>query len=371
MNGAKSTLTGIAENPRSEQNTVHSIQAFRGVAALLVVLFHATVLLAAQYQVTPLSGFFLFGFSGIHIFFVLSGFIIFMVHSSDIGKPRKYLTYLTKRFIRIYPTYWVCLAVLSFFYLYGGTITVQDIYQNIGLVKPPPRFINLLCWTLSFEVWFYIIFSVLILNRILGSILIFCWALGVAVTNIFGIQIPFIYHDVFHKYTVLFMIGLASSYVVMNLKYLKSTTKNRLTYAACLGALLIFSSTAFYLHIYKITNWDSWTITLGFGLAGGILMACTLSDKFDEFFRRQRILAELGNASYSIYLLHYPLLMAVISYSKQLFPTTSEPFVSLLFVAICTLAVLAGWLFHWSIERPLLKFSRRHLLPKLVKMKHM
>ena len=349
---------------RSEKNTIYSIQVLRGVAAVLVVLYHATRFFSALYQVSPLGGFFLFGFSGVHLFFVLSGFIIFTIHFHDIGKPIRYLPYIIKRFIRIYPNYWVTLSILSFWVMFtGSTITIQDFYQNMSLMKGPNIWVNPVCWTLVFEVLFYIIFSFLIINKIFGGIIIFCWVLGVAATNLFDLQYSFFsfLNIAFHKYTVLFMIGVVVSYVVMRLKQLKPVTGNKISYTACLGGLFVFSFTAVYCFLYKITNWDLWIVTLGFGLASGCFMTCVLSDTLERLFQRQNLLTSLGDASYSIYLLHYIFLREVISYSKSHFSMSEPTTITLAFIAVCAMAVLVGWLFYFSIERPLLKFMQRWL----------
>jgi len=347
---------------RSGQNTVYTIQAFRGIAVILVVLYHATQFFTAHYQVAPFGGLFLFGFSGVHIFFVLSGFIIYMVHRDDIGKPGRYFSYIKKRFIRIYPTYWAILAILSSYFLFRGTIVVHDIYQNLDLIHAPQNLINPICWTLFFEILFYAVFSFLILNRILGSFLMLCWVLGVGATHLFSMQIPFVSPLLLHKYSVLFMIGMIMSYVVMHLKHLSPRVKNILAPAAGLGGLLVFSLTAIYCLIYEITNWDTWIITLGFGFSSGMFMVCSLSDALEQFFKRQKILTSVGNASYSIYLLHYFLVERVVANLKLHFSTNSLVSVSLAFVAVSTLIVLAGCLFYWKVERPLLGFMRRRIL---------
>ncbi|WP_367116260.1 acyltransferase family protein [uncultured Lamprocystis sp.] len=246
----------------------------------------------------------MFGFSGVHLFFVLSGFIIFTVHFSDIDKPRRALSYIRKRFIRIYPTYWVTLAILSSWFLFRDTITMKDVYQNIGLLVMPPIFINPVCWTLSFEILFYILFLFLILNRQLGGIVFLCWIVGVAATNIFSIQVSFVLHYAFHKYTVLFMMGVVSAYAVMHWRQYKPALKKPLAYAVAAGGLLIFSATGYYCVTQHITNWDLWVITVGFGLASGMLMATVLLDTVEKFFQQRTMLTSLGDASYSVYLVH-------------------------------------------------------------------
>ncbi|MBF0257632.1 MAG: acyltransferase [Desulfamplus sp.] len=347
-------------------DTVYTIQAFRGVAAILVVLFHATQLIETYFKISPLGGLFMFGFSGVHLFFVLSGFIIFMVHFKDIDKPRRYFRYLKKRFIRIYPIYWITLAMISSWLLVNHLITIENVYQNIALLMPPPSFINPVCWTLSFEVFFYIIFSFLILNRILGTIILLCWMVGVILTNFFGVEIYFIIHYAFHKYTVLFMIGGAVSYIAMYLKKLAPYMRNKLGYSSFICGIIIFSLTAFYCSLYKIINWDLWIITLGFGLAGGMLMLSSLSDNIERFFGSQKSLAYFGNASYSIYLLHYPFLTVVIPFLKIYFPINGQISITIFFLSASVLTVLAGWLLYWNVERPVLKLMRNHILAKRI-----
>src|SRR5215203_3752953 len=91
--------------------SIESLQVIRGFAALLVLLFHVTLNLKANYSVNFLNGFFEFGNSGVEIFFVLSGFIISYTSSQLIGtgEPKKYVI---KRLARVYPIYWIVTTAL-------------------------------------------------------------------------------------------------------------------------------------------------------------------------------------------------------------------------------------------------------------------
>ena len=93
--------------------TLYSVQVFRGLAALLVVLFHGTQFISRKFGVAPLGGLFFFGFAGLHLFFVLSGYIIYFIHRPDIGLPRRFFGFARKRIIRIYPAYWAILRCFS------------------------------------------------------------------------------------------------------------------------------------------------------------------------------------------------------------------------------------------------------------------
>ena len=91
-----------------------SLQGCRAVAAALVVLFHlgGTFAQDRYFGFKALDGPFAWGDAGVDFFFVLSGFLITLAHRRDFGRPAELSRYLSKRALRIYPTYWViCLAV--------------------------------------------------------------------------------------------------------------------------------------------------------------------------------------------------------------------------------------------------------------------
>ncbi len=342
----------------SGRKTIHALQVFRGVAALLVVFYHATQFLVVHYQVAPLYGVFLFGFSGVHLFFVLSGFIILTIHHDDIGKPRQLWSYCKKRFVRIYPTYWATLAIVSTWALSKGLTTGPDIMRNLGLVTRPASYINPVCWTLSFEMMFYIIFSVLIIHRRAGLVLLVCWASGVLVNYVNPIRVDWVSPILFHHFTVLFMIGLVAAYATIRSKSLDPKRRHRLAGVAGLAGVVLFSSVAVYCLANKILDWGTWRFTIGFGLASGLLMACSLVEPLEKFFEKRRILRSLGNASYSIYLLHYLLVMILTAWARDHIHASGQLRVSLVFIAVCSVTILVGWFFYWCIERPMVRAIR-------------
>src|ERR1700739_1979507 len=60
----------------------------------------------------PFGLLFQFGRSGADIFFVLSGFLISLIHWRDIGRPERLTHYVARRVTRIYPTYWMALLAI-------------------------------------------------------------------------------------------------------------------------------------------------------------------------------------------------------------------------------------------------------------------
>src|SRR5665213_484275 len=135
------------------------IQAARGAAALLVVFYHAGRMLSLNQYVgnDPLDGLFSFGHAGVDFFFVLSGFIIYFVHHKDLNSPQRVSRYAWRRFVRIYPIYWVvtlgaiALAVAG----HHNDISVQRITASFFLLPQAEDPIVGVAWTLEHEVLFY------------------------------------------------------------------------------------------------------------------------------------------------------------------------------------------------------------------------
>ena len=145
------------------------------MAALLVVLYHAShgiFALPKYFGHKPFGPIFDFGFAGVDFFFVLSGFLMMYVHTADFGQPRAFGAYLWKRFTRIYPAYWfVFAAVLPVFLLIpsfgkGHERDADVILRAIFLLPHPANHqVVGLAWTLDYEIFFYCLFALLVLNE--------------------------------------------------------------------------------------------------------------------------------------------------------------------------------------------------------------
>ena len=86
------------------------VQVLRGFAAIAVLLYHTGVY-AGIYFNNPIY-FFENGNLGVDFFFTLSGFIITYIHLKDIKARGRVKVFLVKRFVRIFPFYWMILLVV-------------------------------------------------------------------------------------------------------------------------------------------------------------------------------------------------------------------------------------------------------------------
>src|SRR6185312_14740355 len=133
-------------------------------AAALMVVFHHALEASRQAPLVPKSPDWLttFGASGVDIFFVISGFIMFHVSFPAGGAPVSPLSFLARRAARIYPFYWLCLMLAILFCVTGlqwtPPPTAATTLQS-ALLLPGDNFIIGVAWTLVYEMYFYVIFS--------------------------------------------------------------------------------------------------------------------------------------------------------------------------------------------------------------------
>ncbi len=193
----------------------HYIEIARGMAALLVVLHHATLGAPDFYGARPFENFFNFGKAGVDFFFVLSGFIIYYVHSDDEGTVLSIRRYIVKRFIRVYPIFlFVSFILLSAYVLLpqwspqSNIIDFSFLTSSFLLLPSPERPLLTVSWTLVHEVFFYCVFILLILNKNLGWIVFVFWAMMILGYNLLLEDGVFPYSFYLSEYNLEFLFGV-------------------------------------------------------------------------------------------------------------------------------------------------------------------
>jgi exopolysaccharide production protein ExoZ len=337
--------TSSLDRSRPKLNT---LQMGRGLAALCVLLYHTNITLSSpKYLGRNAFRVFDFGDSGVHFFFVLSGFVIFLAHETDLGKSSKVLEFLWKRFRRVYPNLWaVLLLLMPVFFLLPSLVAMPPLYVTISafLISPTTSEILPQEWSLRREVLFYAICAIAIWRRQLGTGIAIAWLAASVAVSLYGIKTyPWVF--MFSSYNLLFLFGVLSSIVFThNFKIWPRTL-------AVIGVCTFLGTwAAQFLGMPKGALGD-WAFGLGAALS--IVGLATLER--EDRFRVPRLMVVLGEASYSIYLVHWIVISAMCKFVTRF--ERSIP-LELVFLEIASFALMGGIMFHFVIEKRLTAIGR-------------
>lgn len=330
---------------------LNSLQSGRAIAALMVVLFHLGVVIlgSPDYWNVQDLGWLAVGRSGVNFFFVLSGFIIMWAHAQDIDRAGNLVTFVYKRLTRIYPVYWVVLALVVPLYFFmptageGYETNPLNILTSFLLFPTSENPILAVAWTLRHEMLFYILFGLLIISARLGGAVMAAWLLGCVAALVWNPEFP--YSFIFAPINLLFPMGIIGAIAIQRKRLVHPTAP--LAAGSCTIAL------ACALEIFDRTGlWLDLVYGLGYLL---IIVGAVRLEQMGRF-KTPSVMVELGNASYSIYLVHFTILSAgAIFWFKLRLDVVPWP---LAFTALGVGSIVAGWLFHRIVERPLLSIFR-------------
>lgn len=372
------------------------LEMVRGFAALLVVLTHLSSKIPelARNKGHLINFFCNWGTEAVIIFFILSGIVI---HSSFEKQPRSMVVFLYQRIVRLHPTLLlsILISVVIEYAIYGQIPSHSTIFLNIiplssvsGYLSPLLWNTNPVIWSLTFEVFFYFIFGLFVINNkkinnrnaALWFVISLCcigfyyanlssailkhviqmfafssiWITGFYIwklrelfstnllTAIFGVLLlPLIsrlrltenYYDPI-KYFLFACTSIPMFLYLTVDKSSKSVKKNAFVIAISFTTIYIVASTSLildrsYLPVIKIAY-----ILLPFF---SLLLTSKLIKRSFSYLLNKIFLpffVYLGKYSYSIYLFHFPIIVGINVYFTQV----SLPIkVSIIF--ICTLSL--------------------------------
>lgn len=338
-----------------------SIRALRGISALFVTLFHLVHVAETAAPSTFLVDVFEYGFGGVDIFFVISGFVITHSCWHKMARPDQWRPFISARLLRIYPIYWVFLSIFT-----SLLLLAYFFYPSLKWVSYPfdwgtalrtlflaPQHVQIITvtWTLSFELYFYLLFSFLILSKRLLIIPVLV-LMGTLYTGIaLALNQPCYSKYVFGDFTDFFFSGFTIEFfsgILIYLIYKKTQFSVPIV-------LLPIAVTAWIIAGSYVLPADVWPRVLSVGLASFVIvLSLVLLEKNRRFYSPTWLL-KLGDASFVLYLIHIPVLM-VLKQTLIRFDLASWVELS------CLLAGLSlGWvsyLLHRRIEKPLLKLLK-------------
>jgi len=339
---------------------LQSIQLFRGIAAILVLLHHVTGFYSTTIGYNYLGGIFLPGWSGVDFFFCLSGFIIYYISHEDIGDPSRVVQFSISRITRIYPIVWiVTMSLIPIYFLFPqfGIGYERDpvvILKSLLLLPQMNNPILGVAWTLSYEILFYTIFGLFIyFGKRLVAPFIITWLVVILLKfcNILTFD-NYLLKFFFSGHNLEFLLGCISAHIVVNNHIQKQ------------GIFIIIGLMGFViswiLTINGLLTKSSAFSILGYGISSTFLIVGSSSFELSRKLCAPKQLIILGDASYSIYLIHAPL----ISLMFKIFVSVHVmDYLGYFFTATVTwiLALLLGCLFHYRIEKPLQIYLRKRL----------
>lgn len=347
------------EPPMKPQRLI-SLEAGRFVAALAVMLYHFTDLIAKFRGEAPLDWSFRAGHAGVEYFFVLSGFIIYSIHRNDLGIPGALQRFAWKRALRIYPPFIVAtLAMLTVYALVpslaaGKALGWERVADILLLPMQSPATLGV-SWSLRHEIVFYAIFAVAIALGKRGMRVLIAWQLMVVAA------IPFF--DLSEGGTPLTAV-LGTFNLGFGLGMLTAWGADRLERplrALALGAaaLLTLAYTEWWIGRdlpISVAPMGPIFTPLFYSVAAAMIVAGLVGwERAGGTFRLERMWTLLGGASYLLYLLHGMVGSVLI----RIVPASAPPAVTL--GLLCLTSILVAGVVHRLVEAPFLRWSAARL----------
>jgi peptidoglycan/LPS O-acetylase OafA/YrhL len=370
------------QSKSAQLGRVEAIDALRGLAAFVVVLYHARDLLWVgtsemfrRYRFQPrleawlgyLTGPLSLGWLGVTLFFVLSGYCIHRRGAQRLAdNPQAGLDFprfARRRFWRIYPTYAAALLLTGLIDWYVlKMVGYRDVWMDdhrwttllasfAGLqgFAAPTYGSNGVFWTLAMEIHLYLAYPVLFwISKRYGAVPVLIVTFSISATFafadiLFGLQAAVPYHflrgPMFLPYWFTWTVGFYLAEVQAGRAFLPRRNYMRVLAAVGLGGGLALVALK---HLEASEIW--WSLTFG------AIVWWSLGGRGRQFWDSLigRILAFIGVFSYSLYAIHYPALLLFKAYAL---PKGDKPFS--LFMAICGVcfALVAAWLFFQVVER--------------------
>ena len=357
-------MTAARHEPAASPTNLGAVQALRGLAAMLVVLYHATQMVAERLGAGHVLT---FGASGVDLFFPISGFVMVLTTYRHWGKAGQARDFLLRRLARIVPLYWAAtlLKVLALLALPAMAshptldawhvvasflfIPAWDVHHRAQPIVP-------VGWSLHFEMLFYLLFAwalwlrvrpLLWLSLVLGTICLLApWrdALGAIGTLADPMLLEFV-------------AGMFIGWATVRGRVLPVSVAAALLAAA----LLALPATEAMGHGAAYT-WRA----LVWGVPGALALAAAVA--LEGWWQRHRspMFERLGDASYAIYLVH-GFVLPPLGFVLVRLGLNSGAWPLLAVLAACVASAWIGWWVHRWVERPLTERLIEHIRRQPVK----
>jgi exopolysaccharide production protein ExoZ len=331
---------------KERQKTVLSIQALRAIAALLVAFAHTYPELLS-FGPTTFPNFFL-GAIGVDLFFVISGFIMIYASEPLFRRLASAPYFFARRIVRIVPLYWIASTVMLFLLVLherGGPIpdlplhSIVRSYLFMPANRPQTGYFPMLSagWTLYYEMFFYVVFAfAIVLPRL--------WAV-VAVTGVFG----------FFVYGIRMWDPLLFEFCFGMVIALAYRAQVRLPVWLCAAMIAAAIPLWIWNGLENFVTLDRWQ---GWGTSAALVVAACALSRFSAPAELMRWPNRLGDASYSLYLFHGLVSIALGKIVRTL-GIDPQPHPWLYAAVLMAACIVAALVIYDRTERPITRSLNR------------
>ena len=341
-------------------NMINSLQFVRALAALMVLFFHAQ---ATVYEKIGYEGNFTnIGAAGVDMFFVISGFVIYLIFVKRKYSP---MGFFTKRLIRVAPLYWLYTTVtLALLMLVPGAYRSLSFEPAVALnsyffllsTNSSGGIGTLLGvgWTIAFEMYFYLL-VVVALHVMPKQPLVF-----VAFVIIAGAYASAFFPDhTVPAFATVALSPLPLEFLAGCLIAMAYINGVRLPRIVSIGLIL----TGFAVIVYSgmldciASDRDPWRV-LCWGLPAAAVVSGLVSLDAQKLIHFPKASLLIGSASYSLYLSHQFVLSAVAKVVNASHLKTVILVEAVLTICM-VLAIIMALFSYFFFERPITTWLNR------------
>jgi peptidoglycan/LPS O-acetylase OafA/YrhL len=371
---------------------IEPLDTLRGMAAMNVVIFHCLIsynlfnlanykgifgnTLVKIFTVTPLHILWA-GKEAVLLFFVLSGFVLSIPYVNN--RAPSYGAFVIKRIFRIYIPYVIIMGISVLLVMFLGEynniqglsntylarwdhpVSLKSIVAYILMLNVDTANVNGVVWTLFIEMKASILFPFIMLIitkfKLLKSLLIslsISISMFIILSNLVNIidsmiiRVVIGYFSDSLYYCIFFIMGAILSKNIEKVKLILSVKVSQRVLLYILSLVLISNQWLYFFNVNIIELQD---IISAIGIL--LLFSMVLSSKKASSILALKPLLFIGKISYSLYMVHIPILMLSSIFISKLIP------LALAFCLVPFISILVAWVCYISIEQPAMNLGKR------------
>jgi len=312
--------------------TFYTLQFLRFLAAMLVLLFHLTIIDS--------------GYKGVDIFFAISGFV--MYYTLFVRKRPDAVHFIVNRITKIFFLYWVALL----FMILVEPVKLGDLNIKNIILFPGHLSIVGVSWSLSFELYFYFVVGTCAFlmprkyNTVLFIILLIITSIVTAINQYTDVLLGTVVNYGIGPNFWEFLLGIMSAYLTVT--YHKQILPNTSLLLACISLILFL--------VISIRYTDPLMFVVYGLLSFLVILFLTAYEQGIKINKKLCDLSQiLGDASYGIYL--FGPIITIIIVPKDLYHK----------IIIILATVIFSTVFNQAVENKFLMLVRKKLYAKFPK----